>query len=178
MTLYSFGRLSLANYTHSLYLDAKPSEQDLARFRSMFFRTTFITGVLITSALLLTLTFTPWLTRTLFPSDYTEPVYTYAKILVLGYIPFAFAVASEPFYIVANKLKALLWITLVGAVVTIPTNVWLIITIPYTGTAWGLALYQSWVLVHLCYITFFFWRTRSSGALWEGKPTPEEPPEA
>ena len=152
-------------------------QKDLARFRSMFFRTMIITGVLITAALLVTLTFTPWLTRTLFPSDYTVPVYAYAKILVLGYIPFAFAVANEPFYIVANKLKALLWLTLLGAAITIPTNVWLIINIPYTGTAWGLALYQSWVLVHLCYITIFFWRTRSSNAIWKGDTAPGEAPE-
>jgi len=95
-----------------------------------------------------------------------EPVYVYAKILLLGLIPFAFAVANEPFYIVANKLKALLWLTLLGAVITIPANVWLIAKIPYTGTAWGLALYQSWVIVHLGYISFFFWRTRSSSAVW------------
>ena len=141
-------------------------QKDLVRFRRMFFRTTVITGVLITAALCLTLGATPWLVRTLFPADYMEPVYLYAKILVLAYIPFGFAVAAEPFYIVANKLKALLWLTLLGAVITIPTNVWLIINIPYTGTAWGLALYQSWVLVHLVYISFFFWRTRSSAALW------------
>jgi O-antigen/teichoic acid export membrane protein len=141
-------------------------QKDLASFRRLYFRSTFITGILVTSALLATLAMTPWLTRTFFPADYVEPVYAYAKILLLGLVPFAFAVANEPFYIVANKLKALLWLTLLGAVITIPTNVWLITHIPYTGTAWGLALYQSWVLVHLGYISFFFLRTRSSSAVW------------
>ena len=141
-------------------------QKDLAKFRSMFFRTALITGGLTTLVLLALLGVIPWLTRLLFPGDYTLPVYTYAKILVLAYIPFSFAVANEAFYIVTNKLKVLLWITLVGAVVTIPTNIWLIKVIPYTGTAWGLALYQSWVLVHLAYITYLLLRARDAEAFW------------
>ena len=147
-------------------------QKDLVSFRRLYFRSTFITGFFISGALLLTLSATPWLTRVFFPDDYAEPVLAYAKILILGLIPFAFAVANEPFYIVANKLKALLWLTFLGAAITIPTNVWLIANIPYTGTVWGLALYQSWVLVHIGYICFFFWRNRRSSAIW----SPEIPP--
>jgi hypothetical protein len=55
-----------------------------------------------------------------------------------------------------------LGITVIGAVITIPTNVWLILNVPYVGTAWGLSLYQSWVLVHLAWI---FW------ALYSGRVT-------
>ncbi len=142
-------------------------QKNLPKFRSMFFRTSLITGSLTTLVLLALLALIPWLTRILFPADYMEPVYTYAKILVLGYIPFSFAVANEAFYIVTNKLKVLLWITLVGAVITIPTNVWLIKVIPYTGAAWGLALYQSWVLVHLVYISYLLVRARDAEAFWK-----------
>lgn len=144
-------------------------KKDLVRFRRMYFRVTFITGTLITGALLATLALTPWIVRSLFPADYEEWVTIYAGILVIGYIPFAFASANESVYIVANQLKALGWITLVGAAVTIPTNVWLIMNVEYTGTVWGLALYQSWVVFHNLYIGVFFWRRRGANALWAGE---------
>ena len=144
-------------------------QKDLPKFRSLFFRTAFITGGLTSLALFGLLSVIPWLVQLLFPEDYGLPVFTYAQILVLAYIPFSFAVANEAFYIVTNKLKVLLWITLVGAIVTIPTNIWLIKVIPYTGTAWGLALYQSWVLVHLVYISYLLLRARDAEAFWRSE---------
>jgi hypothetical protein len=56
-----------------------------------------------------------------------------------------------------------LWLTVLGAAITIPINVWLIVSVPYTGVAWGLALYQSWVLVHVGYIYWFMYRSGGGG---------------
>jgi len=140
--------------------------KDLTRFRRLFARATLITGGAISSAVLGSLLVIPWLVSALFPPDYVRPVFTYAWILALGYVPFAFGSTLESFYIVANRMKALLYIALVGAAITIPANVWLILNIPYTGTAWGLSLYQSWTLVHLCYVGWFFRRTRRAGGVW------------
>lgn len=134
--------------------------KDLARFRRLFFRVTLITGGVIGSAILASLPLVRPLVERLFPEDYARPVFHYAWILALGYVPFAFGVALESFYIVSNQVRAWLWLTVLGAAITIPTNVWLILEVPYTGTAWGLSLYQSWVLVHLCYATWFL-RTAS-----------------
>ena len=53
-----------------------------------------------------------------------------------------------------------------GAFITIPLNVVFVKLIPYTGMAWGIALYQSWVLVHLVYIVWVL-RTRSA---FDGEP--------
>lgn len=154
-------------------------QKDLAAFRRLFTKVTLITGGLISSAVLLSLPLIPPIVGRLFPSDYPAPVFHYAWILAIGYVPFSFAVGVESFYIVANQVKSWLVLTAVGAAITIPTNVWLILNIPETGTAWGLSLYQSWVLVHLTYIAFFFHRTRHQRGLWKADEAPvEEPVEA
>jgi len=46
--------------------------------------------------------------------------------------------------------------------------------IPYEGTAWGLSLYQSWVIVHLCYVVYFF-ATSNRRETWK---VPDEDPAA
>lgn len=143
--------------------------RDLARFRRLYFRTGLITGTLISGGLLVALPIIPWLVRHLFPSDYESPVFRYAWILTLGYLPFGFAVANESFFIVTNQVRAWLGLTLVGAVITIPTNVWLILEVPYTGTAWGLSLYHSWVIVHLAYASWFLNRSRRGQSLWRAE---------
>jgi O-antigen/teichoic acid export membrane protein len=143
-------------------------KKDIDRFRTLFVKATLITGSLIAVCELLLLALVPWMVTLLFPEDYVRPVFTFAAILVIGYIPYGFGSTVESFYIVANRIKALLVITLIGAVITIPTNVWLILTVPYTGTAWGLSLYQSWTVVHLVYAAWFFRSVRRGGGVWGG----------
>lgn len=144
--------------------------RDITRLRRLFARASLVTGGLISAALLGVLFSIPFLTPILFPEDYARPVFHYAWILTLGYVPFAFAVGIESFFIVANRVRVWLLLTVLGALITIPTNVWLILTIPYTGTAWGLSLYQSWVLVHLGYITWFLARARRPDQVWAADP--------
>ncbi len=141
-------------------------QKDLVAFRRLFTKVTLITGGLISSAVLLSLPLIPPVIGYLFPEDYASPVFTYAWILAIGYVPFAFAVGIESFYIVANQVRTWLVLTAIGAAITIPTNYWLIMNIPETGTAWGLSLYQSWVVVHLTFIAWFFRRTRHQRQLW------------
>lgn len=141
-------------------------QKDLQAFRRLFTKVTLITGSLISGAVLLSLPLIPPVISRVFPDDYAEPVFHYAWILAIGYVPFAFAVGVESFYIVSNQVKSWLVLTAIGAAITIPTNVWLIINIDETGTAWGLSLYQSWVIVHLAYIAYFFRRTRHQSQLW------------
>lgn len=141
--------------------------KDMDAFRRLFARVTLITGGIISGAILLALPVIPILVGTLFPEDFSDPVFTFACILALGYVPFAFASAVDSFYIVSNQIKAWIWLTALGAAITIPTNVYLILTIPKTGTAWGLSLYFSWVLVHLAYITWFLNRHKERG-IWHG----------
>jgi O-antigen/teichoic acid export membrane protein len=134
--------------------------KDWAGFRRLFTRVTLITGGTLSALILLGLPLVHPVIARLFPPDYVVPVERYYAILALGYIPFTFAVAIEAFYIATNHVRTWLWLTVIGALVTIPTNVWLILNVKYTGTAWGLSLYQSWVLVHLAWI---FW------ALYSGR---------
>ncbi len=144
--------------------------RDITRLRRLFARASLVTGGLISAALLAVLFAIPFLMPLLFPEDYARPVFHYAWILTLGYVPFAFAVGIESFFIVANRVRVWLLLTVLGAILTIPTNVWLIFNVPYTGTAWGLSLYQSWVLVHLGYITWFLARARRPEQVWSQAP--------
>jgi O-antigen/teichoic acid export membrane protein len=140
--------------------------KDLRRFRRLFFRATLLTGGCITAGILIALPLIRPLTRILFPADYADPVLQFALILSLGYVPFSFAVGLESFYIVSNQVRAWLGLTVVGALITIPTNVWLILAVPYTGTAWGLSLYHSWVIVHLGYAAWFLLKSQARRQVW------------
>jgi O-antigen/teichoic acid export membrane protein len=137
-------------------------KKDWRGFRRLFTRVTLLTGGALSALILIGFPLVKPIASVLFTHDYVEPVFAYYRILALGYIPFTFAVAIESFYIATNHVRTWLVITVIGAIVTIPLNVWLILHVPYTGTAWGLSLYQSWVLVHLAWI---FW------ALYSGRVT-------
>lgn len=147
--------------------------KDMDSFRRLFARVTLITGSIITVAILCALPLIPPVMRAMFPEEYADPVFTFAWILAIGYIPFAFASAVDSFYIVSNQIKAWIWLTVLGAAITIPTNIYLILKINYTGTAWGLSLYFSWVLVHLAYITWFLNRHKELG-LWHAAESDDE----
>ena len=141
-------------------------QKDLVRFRQLFLRATLVTGSVITLAILCTLPLVRPLVDVLLPADYLEPVVLYSWSLAIGNFAFAFAVSLESLYIVANQVRAWLWLSAIGSVVTIPINVWLIINVPFTGTAWGLTVYQSWVLVHFCYVAWFMRVTSRRKDLW------------
>lgn len=150
--------------------------KDWHGFRRLFTRVSLITGGALSLLILLGLPLVQPVVAHLFPASYVKPVYTYYWILSLGYVPFTFAVAIESFYIATNHVRTWLWITVIGAIVTIPTNVWLILNVPYTGTAWGLSLYQAWVVVHLAWI---FWNfKRGPPAAWSREPDATEAEES
>lgn len=137
--------------------------KDWVGLRRLFNRVTLITGIAIAFAMVAALLLIPVVVGAIFPRDYAAPVFGFAWVLAIGYVPYAFAAAIDSVYIATNQVKAWLWLTVLGAVITIPVNFWLIADIPYTGTAWGIALYQSWVLVHLGYIYWYMYRSSHGG---------------
>lgn len=146
---------------------------DRQAFRRLFVRVTVFTGALITAGILLFLPFVPPVARMLLPPGYAEPVFHYAWILAIGRSIFAFAVALEAFYIAANRVKLWLWLSLIGSFVTVPINIVLILEVETWGTAWGVTVYQSWILVHLMCIG---WVLRHSGG--DESSGDDRPPEA
>ncbi len=131
-------------------------KHDFPGFRRLYWRTTLVGGGVVSAAILVGLALTPVLLRIAYPEDYSDPVFTCCLILALGMIPSAFAVAQDPFYILTNHMRANLVICLIGALVTIPANLWLVTVFPLTGPVWGQALYLAWVLVHFGYIARYF----------------------
>ncbi len=146
--------------------------RDPVAFRRLWMRVTFTGGGLIAAAVLACLPFVKPVVGLVFPADYAEPVFVNAAILALGFVPFAFALALEPFYVATAKLKVALTLTVVGGIFTIPANVALVWIYPHHGAAFGIALYMSWVLVHLAYVTRHFRRTRRAGEVAELSATP------
>ncbi|MBL8862862.1 MAG: lipopolysaccharide biosynthesis protein [Planctomycetes bacterium] len=145
--------------------------KDWAGLRRLFSRVTLLTGSAITLVIGAAVALIPPVVGAVFPPDYAEPVFHFACILALGLVPYAFAAAIDSVYIATNQVKAWIWLTVLGAVITIPLNFVLVKAVPYTGTAWGLALYQSWVLVHVGYIYWYMYRSGGAGF---GRPSPAD----
>lgn len=140
--------------------------KDFARFRRLYTKTTLFTGGVISVAVLVGLPLIKPVVGVLYPDDFREPVFEYSVILALGFVPAAFAVALESFYIVTDQMKKSLIITAIGAAVTIPANVFLVQWLPVTGAVWGRSLYQSWVLVHFVYVGWYLLRADRGQGLW------------
>ncbi len=146
-------------------------KKDWIGLRRLFNRVTLLTGFALTLLLALALMAIPLVVGAIFPTDYAEPVFAFALILAVGTAPYGFAAAVDSFYIATNRVKAWIWLTALGAAITIPLNFVLVVSVKWTGAAWGLALYQSWVLVHVGYIYWLMYRSKN-GVF--GGPTPTD----
>jgi O-antigen/teichoic acid export membrane protein len=140
--------------------------KDLAGFRRLYWRTTWIAGASISAGILVGLAFVKPFVELAYPSDFGPPVFVCCAILALGVIPSSFAVAQDPFYILTDRMRPNLIICLIGALVTIPANLVLVRLDPATGPVWGQTLYLAWVLVHFGYIAHYFRNVAKRGA-WE-----------
>ena len=132
------------------------------------FKVTLLTGGVVAAGILVLMPFVGPITRLLLPEDYAVPVATFYRILAIGYVILPFGSTHEAFYVATNTLRAWFWISAVGTATLLPLNIYLIKTVPYTGTAWGLSAYLSWVLAHFFYIGYFFRKARTR-AVWEGQ---------
>ncbi len=150
-------------------LAERRGKNDFLGFRRLYWRTSLIGGSLIAVAIVLGLVIAKPVIARFYPADYTEPVFMCCWILALGMIPTGFGIALDPFYILTNKMRANLTIALIGAIVTIPINVYLTLIWPETGPVWGQALYLSWALVHFSYIAWYF-RTTDPTRVWAADP--------
>lgn len=138
---------------------------DVAGFLRLFLRTTFLGGGLVALAVVCLLPLIPWIVHRFYPDDYLRPVFQIACILSLGYVPLAFAVGLEAFYLATDQLRASIYLTLLGGAVTIPINVYLVRHVPEVGAIWGLSIYMSWVIAHFVFIAWWFRRARRTGSL-------------
>lgn len=133
-------------------------KRDMPRFRRTFVRGSIYTGLVTAGLLLLALPLVPWLVGTFYPSDYRSPVATMATILALGYVPHAFLVAADAFWIATGKLRTAIAFTVVGAALTMPLFAWTTASVPVTGAAWGMALTHLFCFALYAY-QFWYFRT-------------------
>lgn len=146
--------------------------EDMDRFRRSWTRVTLLGGGIVGGGILLALPLLPFVTAAFFPEDYVDPVFTLALILAVGFVPSAFCVALDTFFLVVDRLGVLIKITAVGMALVIPLSVLVCTFFPDTGPAWSFSIAKCWALVNFLYVAHYF-RThaRSGGA---SPPTAEE----
>ncbi len=138
---------------------------DVRGFARLFLRSSLFGGGLVAIGILCLLPCVPWIVHRFYPADYRQPVFVIASILAFGYVPMAFAVGLEAFYMVTDQMRASIVLTVIGCIVTIPVNVYLTRHNPETGAIWGLSFYMSWVFVHFGYIAWWFRRAARTKSL-------------
>lgn len=158
-------------------LAEKRGKRDFAGFKHLYWKSTLLAGIAISAVTIVGVLLVKPVVDLTFPADYGWPVFLCCAILAVGMVPASFAVAQDPFYILTNRMKANLALCLVGALVTIPANAYLVWVDPEKGAVWGQSLYLAWVLVHFVYIAWYF-RRNAHSTEWEdagASPVPQRP---
>jgi O-antigen/teichoic acid export membrane protein len=141
--------------------------KDMRRFRRDWLRVTLFGGGLIATGILACLSLIPLVTAYFYPSDYAGPVFTLALILAVGFVPNAFCLVLDTFFIVADRLKVAITFGLTGIFACTASAIVLSLWFPETGTAWGYTIAKVWPALSLVYIAFYF---RSHRGDAEGDP--------
>jgi O-antigen/teichoic acid export membrane protein len=149
-------------------------KRDMPRFRRTFVRGTVVTGLVTGGLLIGALPLVPWLVGVVYPADYRTPVATMALILAVGYVPHAFMVAADAFFIATGKLRAAIVLTVVGVAITMPLFAWVTASVPLTGAAWGMAFVHLYCFAHYAY-QFWYFRTHPEFPPPATAPTPPAP---
>lgn len=137
--------------------------RDLEGFRRIYYRSARGSVWVVGGLTLVMLPFVKAFVAALWPADYAAPVFTYSWILALGLVPIAYSVGLDAFYMLTDQMRTCLKIMSVGAVLTIPANVFLIWAFPETGAAWGQTIYRSYVFVHFAFVAWYFRHSADQG---------------
>lgn len=134
--------------------------RDMARFRRLWTQVTLGGGALIGGGVLLSLPLVPFVVRTFWPEEFWEPVPPLALILAVGFVPGAFCLALDTFYIVVDKLGVLIRVGLAMLVVAVLSTVLLSFWMPETGAAWAYSFTRLMILGNFVYVWLYFRRMR------------------
>lgn len=137
--------------------------KDPELLRRSFWKVTWLGGLFNAAGLLVVLLAMPLVLDWFLPASYHAPVIELAWIIGLAGLIKGFAGAYDSFYIVADRLRITLRINLVGTVVCLWLLVELTLANPATGAAWGMVIANTWGLLHLAYIAWFFHTGRHRG---------------
>jgi O-antigen/teichoic acid export membrane protein len=129
--------------------------KDHRLFRQLFKRATLIGGGVITVGIFGALPFVPLLMRFM-PPDYGKPVWILCLILCIGYVPAAFTITLDSFYLLTSRLNAGILISILGFVVSMPLSILFARELPHTGAAWGLVAMTLTAFVHFAYVWWYF----------------------
>lgn len=142
------------------------AKRDLAGFKRLYLRTTLLTGGAISGLILIGLPLVGPVVGMIYPEDFAGPVSTCCMILAIGAIPASFAVALDPFYILCDRMRQNLIISVLALCLTIPGNVLLIYLLPTTGPVWAQSLYQTLILAHFAYVARYFRTMSPNDKFW------------
>ncbi len=146
--------------------------RDLPRLRRAYWRASLLSGLTVSTGVLIGLPFVPLLVEAVFPRDFHGPLWTIVKILVPGVLVVSFSVANDTFYLVTRTLHVGIALSFVGLVVNTSVVTLLAWAYPTVGVALGLSFTFTWSLVHIAYAAYWF-RTHRSRT---GGPSPPSDP--
>ncbi|MFT5283978.1 MAG: O-antigen/teichoic acid export membrane protein [Planctomycetota bacterium] len=134
--------------------------KDMEMFRKQWLRVTIYGGGLISAGILIGLPLIPYVADRIFPPDYHEPISLLTKILAVGFVPSAFCIAIDTFFIVTGRIKVLMLVGVLGTPIYIVLTIVLCQFDPTTGAAWGYAFARLIPVVCFFYIARFFRQER------------------
>ena len=137
--------------------------KDMEMFRRQWLRVTLISGGIISSGILIGLPLIPYLARWAFPADYHEPIPLLTKILAVGFVPSAFCVALDSFFIITGRIKVLILVGVTCLPLYVAVTILLSRIDPTTGAAWGYTFARIWPLLCFVYIAHYFRTHRGEG---------------
>ncbi len=147
-------------------------QKDLLRMCRAYFRASLYSGLLISTGILCSLPFLPWVIARAFPPDYHEPVWHVCRILVPGFMLMSFAIANDTFYLVTDTLRVGILLSIAGTLVNTLVIFLLTSNYPTVGVAWGLDFTMSLALMHNVYAWIWYRRHRQELLARAGESSP------
>ena len=125
--------------------------KDLSGLRRTYWRSSVLSGTVVTLGLAIALPLLPFVIRSLYTAEYHGPVFTLVLLLSPGIAITSFSVANDVFYLVTQQMRVAIVLSLVGFVYSVAVVAACLVRWPETGAAIGLSAACLWALVHMGY---------------------------
>ena len=125
--------------------------KDLAGLRRTYWRSSVLSGAIVTLGLVAALPVLPFVIEGLYTNEFHGPVFTLVLLLSPGIAITSFSVANDVFYLVTQQMRVAIALSLLGFFYSVVVVALCVVWWPTTGAAIGLSAACLWALVHMGY---------------------------
>lgn len=125
--------------------------KDLAGLRRTYWRSSFLSGAVVSLGLVVALPLLPYVIESLYSEEFHAPVFTLVLLLSPGIAITSFSVANDVFYLVTQQMRVAIALSLLGFAYSVLVVAACIAQWPEVGAAIGLSAACLWALVHMGY---------------------------